>query len=475
MLYGHKEVADNRIATLVSSADSMSEFTQFLALARGQNIKTRNFNEMYTSRALEHLVEDLYRGFRIPIHVFYHDDETQREAFVKEWNIEIVENGVKARDKQDDMRHNEKVAKDRAETAAENAKQEAAEAAGQEYERPQGQTLGEMFGLTEDDPWDRRSDPEREEDEAMREMARKARDAGTMTGDSFFDTPADKVNKNPDVMPQDPNAAPPTGGNGKLTITDTDGIVGADGTLNISNIRVSKVGGPVDENLLKAKEDAFEQQKQEKLAGRKTFSAEDFAKVLAGDGGSDAAGIAGDKDIRSGKKAPDLSGLSPDAQAARDSIKSAEQQAQEQTKAENDFKAAQERNAGIFKGAALDGEDDVDVDDLPQELQAQLAQAGHRGREVLSKDYPLNSQLGDRSIVPFDGFGPLPGPGQMDFPQITNIAGLHNVAIEGTLSMGDANAAICKREDPSQPGWVVIQRTGGRLGTTVTVSIIKIR
>jgi hypothetical protein len=476
MLYGHKEIVDNRTATLVSSADSMSEFTKFLELARNQNPTTRNFNEMFTSRVLEHLVEELYRGFRKPIHVFYHDNDEQREAFVAEWRIKILENGVQSRDKQDDMIHNDKVAAANAVVDAENRKEEAAKEKGEDYERPKEKTLGEMFGLDENDPWDRRSEPEKEEDEAMRKMAQQARDAGTMTGDSFFDTPSDKAkaNPNPDVMPTNPDGNP-ADPNGQLKITDTDGIVNPDGSLNISKIRVQKTGGPVDENLKQAKEDAFEKARQDKLAGRTRFSPEDFARVLAGDGGSDAAGIKGDDAIRSGKVTPDMSGLSEDAQSARDSIKSAEQIAQERTKAENDFKAAQERDQGVFKGCALDGEDEVDVDDLPQEVQNQLTQAGHSDREVLSKDYPINSQLGYKSLIPFDGFGPLPHPGQTDFPQITNIAGLHNVAIDGTVSMGDANVAVVKRVDENQAGYIIIQRTGGRLGSTITVSVIKIR
>lgn len=469
MLYGHKEIVDNRTATLVSSADSMDEFKKFLELASNQSADTRNFNEMYTSRALEHLVEDLYRGFRKPIHVFYHNDEAQRDAFIAEWLIHIVSDGINARDKQDDMLHNEKVAAENRAIDAENAREQKAKEDGVDYERPKEKTLGEIHNLTENDPWDRRSDPEKEEDAAMRDMAQKARDAGTMTGDSFFDRKSDEkpAQPNPNASASDPN--------GKLNITETDGIVRADGTLDISKIRVTKSGGPIDENLKQAKEDAFNKAREDKLAGRTKFSPEDFARVLAGDGGSDAAGIQGDADIRSGKAAPDMSGLSAGAQAARDGIKSAEQAAQERTKAENDFKAAQERDQGKFKGCALDGEDEVDVEDLSDEVQAALSAIGYTDSEIMVKDYPLNSQLGYKNLIPFDGFGQMPQPGQRDYPQITNIAGLINAKVDGSISLGDASVAVINREDEGKPGYVVIQRTGGRLDSTIAVSLVKIR
>lgn len=463
MLYGHKEMVDNRVATLVTSGDTIEEYDAFLNVVRGQDPSKRNFNEMYTSKALQHMVEELYKGFKKPIHVFYHNDEAQRDAFVTEWNVKVLENGVQSRDKQEDMVFEKKK---REENIAKHKRDEAeaqAEAAGIEYTGDREKTLAEMFGLETNDPWDRRSEEEREEDREMKKMMQQAKQAGTMSDDSFA------------APPQQGQAAPTqTDSNGKLTITDTDGIINADGTLNISNIRAVKTGGPVDENLKKAREEAFDKNREEKLAGRKTFSPEDFAAVLAGDGSADHLGIKGDREVRQGSKPIDRPGLSPAAEEARQEIADAEQNAVEQTKAENDFKSQQERDKGVFRGSDLFGEDDEDIEDLDEALQHELRRIGIQDNSISVKDYPFNSQLNHKSILPFDNWG---GQALMNAngAPMTAIVSTVNVKVEGTITMGESGAAIMSRIDESKDGWVIYQRTGGRLGRTVVTSVVKIR
>jgi len=359
MLYGHMEMVDNRLATLVSSADSFAEYDAFLEVVRGQDIKKRNFVEMYTSKALQHMMEELYNGYKKPIHVFYHANEKQRDEFVSEWKIKILENGVQTRDKQADMIFSEKLNAENETKAKRDAAIEAAEKAGQEYTGERERTLAEIHGLEENDPWDRRSEEELEHDREMKEAMRKAKAAGTMSDDSFTSPPTPSAE--PDKM---------TPGNGKLTITDTDGIIKADGSLDISQIRAVKTGGPVDTNLQQARQEAYDKVKEEKLAGRRTFSPEDFAAVLAGDGSADHLGIKGDRDVRNGTKPIDRPSLSKDAEDARQQIKSAEEQAMAQTAAENDFKAKQNRDQGQFKGSDLYGDHDTRLVDLDTDVLA---------------------------------------------------------------------------------------------------------
>lgn len=462
MLYGHKEMVDNRVATLVTSATTVEEYDAFLNVVRGQAIDKRNFNEMYTSKALQHLTEDLYKGFKKPIHAFYHDDEAQREEFHKEWNIKVLENGVQSRDKQSDMLFEKSYRTENEEKQARNAAEKAAQDAGVEYTGPREKTLAELHGLEEHDPWDRRSEEEKEQDREMKEMMRKAKEAGTMSDDSFSATPA---GPEPDKMSSTPSE------NGKLSITDTDGIIRADGSLDISKITAVKTGGPVDENLKKAKEDAFEKQREEKLAGRKHFSPEDFAAILAGDGSADHLGIKGNREERAHPTPIDRAGLSQDAQDAKNAIDQAAADAMSQTRAENDFKAQQERDQGTFRGCDLFGEDDVEWEDLSDALRSELVNLGITGGDISVKEYPYNSQLGDKSVIPFDTFGRV----TVGDKEVTGIAGTVNIKQHGAINMGATAALVVSREDATKDGWVIYQRTGGRLGQTVVTSVVKIR
>ncbi|MNV48308.1 hypothetical protein D3C71_1402070 [compost metagenome] len=301
----------------------------------------------------------------------------------------------------------------------------------------------------------------------MKKMMNDAKAAGTMSDDSFA-TPQQQANANPDKM--QPGQTPPAS-NGKLTITDTDGIINSDGTLNISNIQAVKTGGPVDENLKAARETAYEDKKKELLQGRKTFSPEDFAAVLAGDGSSDANNIRGDREIRSGAKPIERPSLSQNAEEARSDIKKMESDAMAQTRQENDFKHKQEAEQGIFRGADLFGEDDVDFGDLDTDLQAALQNNGIPGGTISVKDYPFNSQLGGKSIIPFDTFGRVSDSGK----EMTAVVETVNIVNHGAINMGATAALVVSREDETKDGWVIYQRTGGRLGNTVVTSVVRIR
>lgn len=488
MLYGHKEIVDNRIATLVSSATTVEEFDKFLHVVAAQNPKTRNFNEMYTSQVLQHLMEETYKGFKKPIHVFYHDDETQREAFIKEWSIEIVVAKANALDRQADMLWEKEKRQIQAEKKARDAAEEAAEAAGQEYTGDREKTIEEMYGLDKHDPWDSRTQEEREHDQEMREYARKARAAGTMTTDSFEapvtprQAPPDQMQMPPDMMPGNaPDAfdgtppdqmAPdqmgnPQGQQGQLNVNKIEADIDSNGNINFASVRATKTGGPVDENLKAAREKAYDDLKNEKLGGRDQFSPEDFAAILAGDGSSSANMVKGNGDKL------DENNLSDQAQKVRQDARDGEAAAMEQTRRENDFKDQQERDRGIFRGSDLYGEDEQRVDELDSAIQAELANLGYTDAKIGVKDYPINSQLGQRSVLPFDEFAAIQQAGGESV--VTNIAATVNVKIEGMMSMGGANALVVSIDDQSNSGWVVYQTTGGPLGETIETTLVRIR
>lgn len=482
MLYGHKEIVDNRVATLVSSASTVEEFDKFLHVVAAQSPKTRNFNEMYTSQVLQHLMEETYKGFKKPIHVFYHDDEIQRDAFIKEWSIEVVVAKAIALDRQIDMLWEKEKRQLQAEKKARDAAEEAAEAAGQEYTGEREKTIEQMYGLDKNDPWDSRTQEEREHDREMREYAKRAREAGTMTTDSFEmpetprASPPDQMQFPPDQMPDnfDPNDVPDQMppdqmGNpqGKLNVNKIEADIDSSGNINFTSVRATKTGGPVDENLKAAREKAYDDLKNEKLGGRDQFSPEDFAAILAGDGSSSANMVKGNGDKL------DENDLSDQAQKVRKDARDGENAAMEQTKRENDFKDQQERDRGVFRGSDLYGEEEQRVDELDSAIQAELANLGFTDAKIGVKDYPINSQLGQRSVLPFDEFASLQHGGGQSV--ITNIAATVNVKIEGMVSMGGANVLVVSIDDQSQSGWVVYQTTGGPLGDTIETSLVRIR
>ncbi|MNY16429.1 hypothetical protein D3C86_1496920 [compost metagenome] len=148
-----------------------------------------------------------------------------------------------------------------------------------------------------------------------------------------------------------------------------------------------------------------------------------------------------------------------------------ESDAMAQTRQENDFKHKQEAEQGIFRGADLFGEDDVDFGDLDTDLQAALQNNGIPGGTISVKDYPFNSQLGGKSIIPFDTFGRVSDSGK----EMTAVVETVNIVNHGAINMGATAALVVSREDETKDGWVIYQRTGGRLGNTVVTSVVRIR
>lgn len=437
MLYGYRETVDNRVATLVVAGDTKNEFRNFLEVASGQvamgfkhgDDTPSNFEEMYTSLFLQHMTEELYKGYKMPVHVFYHTSDEQRELFITEFQIREVKS-AQGRDRQTDMAFAEQ-------QAIRNAEKDAlrtAEEKGEEISNNATKTIEELYGLDKEDKWDRRSEAEKQEDAEMRQKIKELQKEGKMSGDSFTGGKHDKKAKPEDT--------------GNVHVTDIVGETQSDGSFDINNIRAIKVGGGVDTALKEQKVKAHEDKVEAAKKGKKVFSPEDFAAVLKGDGSADHLDVKGDKEQRRGSKPIERPSLSEGAEAARkehqeqERAKAAERAAQ--AKRENDLTARGERAQGTFRGADLGGETDIPVTDLPQALQDKLKNALGEDTTVSVKDYPYNSELAGKILLPCSG---------MDLAIVDG----ENLKKVGTISMGDAYAVVVELDNKEQDGWAVYQ------------------
>jgi hypothetical protein len=494
-IYGYKEHVDDRPATIVAAADTVEKFTEWCDTVVDQDPETRNFEEVYTSAFLDHLTKPAYKGFKHPVRVFYHTDEAQRDAFIAEWQITELKSQP-ARDRHLDMLHQAKVER-------------------QEAENPElkNQTIEERLGLDKNDPWDRRSEAEIEQDREMKEKMKKAAKAGDMSGDSFggadeqrksrpvadpisrtdaikdLNEAWDAVEKDlidqgitfspldrPDfdgmtnenlqatldshngvtrpVMDDDKMPAPKVEktDNGEVYITDIRGSHNEDGSFDIDNILAVKQGGEVDKDVKDARTAEHEALVETKKAGKRAFSPEDFAAVLRGDGSADAV-VHETGDDRMKREATSRPSLSDHAEEARKAHQEDEKRKTKekikQRKKEDDIKAKAERDQGIFRGADLVGDDDVEWDTLPEKLRESLEGAGLKQDTYPIKDYPYNSELAGKVLLPFDG---------IMTPNRVQVLGGDNINMEGTVTMGEPAVLIVSKENAAEPAHVVYGR-----------------
>lgn len=489
MIYAHLEVVDNRIATLVVAADSFKEYDEFIDTVQGQSPKSRNFVEIYQSQMLEHLTDELYKGYKRQVNVFYHKDESQQTKFLDEWGIRVVKSAA-GRDRHEDMLFNEKKRKLDAEKQKANAVidqiEDVAEriidslpedATMEEYQRElelhkqhilakngvsedevRPRTIAELHGLDKEDPWDRRSPEEKAAKRAEAEAKAKAGKlnpqvkAGEISGDSFTGGKYDK-------RFQDDK--------GDVKVTDIHVTQNADGSFSIDKVLAKKEGGEVDEEL-KAQRDAEEEAWK---AARKTFDPSDFAAVLRGDGGSDNFNIAGDPAIRNQTAPVARPSLSDAAEQAKREAKAAAEAQKvidehEQARKEADLKEKQERDQGIFKGTDLIGDETIAWDDLPNGIKSVIEGIGCKGSTVPLKNYPFNSELAGKAIIPFEN----PDAGRNG--SVVTLAGSENANILGTVSMGDVAAAVVGKIEPTEPAWVVMER---KSDSDKSVTVVRIR
>ncbi len=483
-IYGHIAQIDARVATLVVAADDVSDLETFISTIQLQDPAVANYVEIYTSGFLDHMTQDLYKGFKHSVYAFYHTDEAQRDAFIQEWNIQL-NNPTACRDRHLDMLHRKQVEyKDSIATDAERA-----------------MTLEERLGLDKYDPWDKRTDEEREEDTKMKERMKELTKQGLVSDQSFGD--ADELRKSRPKSPpisrtqvieklaenigedfkdqakdltndQLKDMAVGLGENitevlddDKMPVKDEPSIhvsdIGVerneDGSIRITNVQAHKHGGEVDTALKEARQEAFEEHVLEKKDGRKAFSPDDFAAVLAGDESSDAMGVKGIDPISRGGNMPRPS-LSDHAEQARQVYQEDEKRKTKekirQNQREDDIKAKAERDKGIFRGADLVGDDELSWDEVPDLLKTYLEEGGLKQEAYPVKPYPYNSTVGDKYLLPFDGVLTQNG---------MRLIGGINHKVEGTMSIGEPTVAVVSKEISTEDAWVVYGR--GRAGATV--------
>jgi len=486
MLYATKEMIDNRVGTLVAAADSVIEFTGFLEAIKGQE-ESRNWEELYSSNFLDHMQNAFYKGYKHSVLAVYHTDEAQRDAFWAEWSLQERQSQP-LRDKHLDMLH-EKEQETKAAT---------------ETEEDRNKTIEERFGLDKEDPWDRRTEEEVENDKKMKEKMKEMQKKGDLSGDSFggadsqrasrpenqdvpgaygrtkaiealkaFDEETDFESKSneelknaleeagvPDIQgvyndDEVPQRAVQKDGN--IHIADIKGDRNEDGTFDISSVMAHKSGGEVDEIAKAEREAAHEETVAKAKGGKRVFSPEDFGKILRGDGSADAV-VHEEGDNRKTRQAEGGASrptLSDHAEAAIAEHKENERKEMKrrrtQAEKEADVKARGERDRGIFKGADLhpDDMDAVVWDELPENVQKVLEDADLKRESIEVKNYPFNAELGGRALLPFDGLSTDSG--------MRYVGGV-NITTEGTMTMGAPGVAIVSRTDTAEDGYGIYAR-----------------
>jgi hypothetical protein len=484
MLYGTKEMIDGRVGSLLTSADTVEEFVAFTGAVVGQE-ENRNWVETYASMMLDHMQNPTFKGFKHSVLAVYHEDEAQRDAFWTEWSLQELMSQP-ARDRHLDMLHNKR---EEIRQATETPEQKA-------------MTIEERYGLDKEDRWDKRSEEEVEADNKVKQQMKEMRQKGELSGDSFGGADSQRASRdrpNADNVPgaygrtqaqeaiktfepdldtdaltndqlgeklkemgvpdltgvYDDDAVPKKAkGNGTVQIEDIRGSRNEDGTLDIDEILAHKFGGEVDEVQKAANEAAHNEKVAQAKQGRKAFSPEDFAAVLRGDGSADAVTHeVGDNRMTRQASSPRPS-LSDAAEAARQEHQENERKEMKrrrtQAEKEQDVKARGDRDRGVFKGADLVHDDDATAwDDLPENVRETLDQMGIKRDEILVKNYPYNSELGGRAILPFDGLQTSEG--------MRYVGGV-NLTTEGTMTMGAPGVAIVSRTDSKEDGYGIYAR-----------------
>jgi hypothetical protein len=290
-----------------------------------------------------------------------------------------------------------------------------------------GETLEEIHGLTENDPWDKRSPEMKAQDAALREQLKEMQKKGAISGDDSFgdaNTQRGATEKSSDV-----------------TVTDIRGKQAADGRIEIDSAIAHKAGGGV------------EREKQEEQPTRRyNFTPEDFAAVLAGDGSADHLNIPADKSADKKRREPgsrDLN-LSAGAEEARKEYQAQQQKLKEaqdaERRAEEEEADKKDHENGIFRGCDLWPDQTIARSDLPETVRKLLDQNDIITDPVPLKVYPLSSQLGDKVLLPSDSLGeerPL------------YVAATENLTVEGTIQVGNPKVLIAKKARTDERAWVV--------------------
>lgn len=440
MLYGYREIMDNRITTIVAAADTVDEYDNWVGLLTMQS-PHQHCVEFGASLLTDHLFRDNLKGYKRSVIIVYHDSELQRDNFINLWHITTVRHQA-ARDRQKDMiwlkQRDDKLLADQAEETA-------AKAEGREVT---GNTIEELHGLVDNDPWDRRTPEQREEDETIKKQMKDLQKQGNISGDSFGSAKEQR-----EARAQSRGKAIKTD-QGNVHITDIH-TTENDGKISIDSILARKFGGEVDNVTAETNRSKNDAIAKEQKAGRRSFSPEDFAAVLAGDGSADHLNIPAHPDANKQRREPgnrDLQ-LSETAEAARHEYQAQQRAiakaASDKQRVESDIEAKTEYEAGIFRGCDLFPDQTIERSKLPNSIQEALTRAKISDNSFPLKDYPYNSQLGKHILLPCDG---------MVSSKPMRLSKTDNLEIVGNISMDEPSVTIAMKQDATIPGWAVYSR-----------------
>jgi hypothetical protein len=190
---------ENGLTSIVAAADTLVEFENFLKNVDTLSMEGTNlFVNANLASFMEMLSDEQFQNFkRAPIIIEYSDKTSQNE-FNSKFNIEVLKLNALVW-KQKTMLH-DALAEDRA----------------IEDSRP----IEKIYGLDVYDPWDKRSDEEKEKDALLAERMKEAQKNGDISGDSFG--PKKKGLGNPD----DP----------KTYVTDVRGHIDNEGNTILGDV-----------------------------------------------------------------------------------------------------------------------------------------------------------------------------------------------------------------------------------------------
>ena len=147
----------------VCAADTVAELEAFVTKINGEALPEGVLSVEQVS-FMEMLSNEMYEGFKKAPWVVEFASEEARAAFYATYAVESGKR-LRTRSRQEDM----------LEEVVDNSG----------IDLKDDRSIAEILGLDEEDPWDRRTDQEKEADENFKKSYEKAKQAGELSGDSF--------------------------------------------------------------------------------------------------------------------------------------------------------------------------------------------------------------------------------------------------------------------------------------------------
>jgi hypothetical protein len=195
MLYGYRK---DDVTTVVTAIER-NNYAPYEAWFRGLQDDTDLVINVHETNFMDHFDEEFQRA-QAPVFIISHPNAAGAEAFIAKHDILIVKKQA-AWDRHVDMVQWDVPSY---------------------YDISETRTIEELEGLTENDPYDHRTDDQKEKDAAFRAKIEDLKKSGQLSGDGSF-TPVK-----------------PKNGDSQAHVTDIRTTVNADGTVEIDNVLAVK-------------------------------------------------------------------------------------------------------------------------------------------------------------------------------------------------------------------------------------------